>query len=177
MTNTIFTIEDIKEFLLKNNLKWTGFIYNDVEFSKTLATIEDFKYSEHSTVVMEIENELAHNSFVDMFITNFSFLTYTADHQFMENGIFQSVDKVLTKKWQQFLLNRHKEKYAKLLFDWCIDNMTAIETETKEKIHNFSIKEKEKANSASKQYNDSAKLAMSYLPEEYLQSLDNELNL
>ena len=157
MAKSFFTIQDIKEFLLNNNINWTGFIYNDDNMSKTEASIEDFDYSEYSPMVMEIQNDHVRNSFVDMFITNFSFLTYTDDSKFMENGSFQSIDKDLSTKWQNFLLKKYHSDYAEILFAWCIHNINEINTETADRIQLFTSEETKKANAEITKFNETAK--------------------
>ena len=173
MAKPFFTTEDIKEFLSKNNLNWTGFIYNDETMTKTYASDEDFEYSEYSTIVMEVANEHTRNSFVDMFITNFSFLTYTDDSKFMENGSFQSVDKDLSSKWQNYLLQKYHSDYAEILFAWCIHNINEINTETADRIRLFTSEETKKANSEIAKFNEIAKKAMHCLNAETLQKFDN----
>ncbi len=174
MAKSFFTTKDIKEFLSKNNLNWTGYIYNDDGYSKTYATEDDFDYSEHSSLVLEILNNNVRNSLVDMVISNFSFLIYTDASMFMRNGSFPTVDKDLSTKWQKFLLNKYHSQYAEMLFAWSIKNMSDIQTETEERIQEYSKSERAKAQLNIEKFNTSAKLAMTFLPSESLQNLDNE---
>lgn len=174
----IFTIEDIKDFLKEQgSLEWTGYIYKDNGYDRKLATIEDFVYPQKSTVALEIINRNARNTFVDMFITNFNFLTYTDISQFVDNGSFPSVDKSWSKKWHQFLLNRYKEKYAKLLFDWSIDNITGIQCGTQKNIEDYTRKEKANADRKIAIFNEIAKNAMNHLSSEDIQAIEGTINL
>ncbi len=171
MKKSIFTIEDIKEFLAQHNyLEWSGYILDYQNDDKVYATIDDFNNSQHSPVALEFITEDNVIVFVDMLINNFSFETFIEDLNISKNKSIIKIDRVMSQEWQAFLLKKYKNVYAEELFNWSVDNIHNIDCETNKKIERYSKQEKTKAQQQIEIFSESAKKAMQFLPENYFET-------
>lgn len=169
----IFNANDIKEFLLEQGyLEWNGEVVDRSTGNTRKATKNDFDYSGINSSTSLAFTYRGNLEIKDLTITNFHFITYSYDSDVLGSGETQRVDKNLSQKWQKFLLKKYNEEYAKMLFDWCIENMAQIQEETNKRISEFSKEEKAKANKKINKYNEIALMAMANLSSKDL----NELN-
>ena len=169
----IFNLNDIKEFLLEQcYLEWNGEVVDHSTGITRKATKNDFDYSRINSSTSLQFNFKGTDFVQDATITNFHFITYSYDSDVLGSGETQRVDKNLSQKWQKFLLKKYNEEYAKMLFDWCIENMAQIQDETSKRISDFTKEEKAKANKKINKYNEIALMAMANLSEKDL----NEIN-
>ena len=150
MTKHIFTIKDIKEFLIKNDLYWTGKILDrHDETTQCDLTVGDFGLWQ--TFIMQ-GNNCVYN--LEILISNCAFYIFDKD---VEN---------LSNEWSQILLSKYGKEYAKISFDWSIKRMAEIKKQCSDEINQFTKTTTDKAQNQINYYNAFAKTAMKYLSSE-----------
>ena len=124
----IFNLSDVQEFIAQQELGlWTKNIY-DYKTKKTRsANIKDFK-QEDPSITLEMLDLYDDRTLKDFSISNFEFslLKYNAQKK-------PVVDKNLTTKWHDFMLNAYGDEYAELLTAWSNQKIQTIDETLKNK--------------------------------------------
>ena len=110
MYTNIFTLKDLKQFLSTQGFNWTGKIGVEKISEPIKATNQDLENSSFQTLVITDDNQ--NEFYLDVNLTNFIFITFD-NIAFTNNS-----DQDLSSEWQNFLLNKYQEEYARILLLW-----------------------------------------------------------
>ena len=174
----IFTLDDIRQFLFEKNYpEWTMQVVDRKTDEERLATMKDFDYSGlSSSTTLVFTTRFGGTITKKMQITDFKFITYDDISNILESGSTTQIDDIFSKDWINFLLFKHKNEYAKVVFDWSTRKISKIQKETTEKIQQFTQKETEKSKKKIDKYNKIAENAMKYLSDEDILDTIEDVN-
>ena len=175
----IFTLEDIRHFLLEENYpEWTMKVLDGKTHEERIATMEDFNYTGlNSSTTLVFRTRFGGTFTKKMQVSDFKFLTYDEQSNIMGSGSSIFIDYEYTKRWIDFLLYKHKNEYAKAVFDWSTNKIASIEKEKTEKIKQFTQQETEKSKKKIDKYNKIAENAMKYLSDEDILDVVEDVNI
>lgn len=145
---TTFTLEDIRDFLKQQyGIDWGFEVWDRKTGKKRRATIEDFDYSgRYSTTELAFYyDKHGIDCNLEVYVTDFDFITYREESNIMGSGSTTYVDKNFIKDWIGFLSYTHEEKYAKTLLAHALYNKQRIKQEAEEKIEKFRLKTQQEA--------------------------------
>ena len=156
MTEQIYTLLDIREFLLSIGLEWTGQIYDEQNQKVRIANLNDF-----------VDNQptlLFYNPVVRLFDKILSVSNFTlsvAD----ENLINLKPEYCLNYdiKWEKFLIKKYGYEYARSLYLWIINQLVELRKKMLNTDHVLCNQEKEDISKLVDHYE-----RMSYIPFQYL---------
>ena len=137
--NTSFTLEDICDFLKRKfALNWNYEVWDKKSGEKRQVTIEDFDYSGmYSTTDLAIFDKSENSYALDVYLSDFKFITYKDEPNVMGSGSTTYVNKDLSYSWIDYLLHTHGEEYAKRLFKNSARKKKKIKEQMVEKINNY----------------------------------------
>ncbi len=137
--NRFYTSENVKKFLETNEIRWNYWIVDrqtneEIKLEKN----QEFNFN-FASLVIDYANRAY---FIKVDINNLQFVVYTEQSNILESGSTWHVDKDLSRKWQEFLMQIYGEDYAQEIFDWATENKSRIENKTKENIARFTYRQK-----------------------------------
>ena len=153
---TIYTLEDIRDFLKqKYAIDWQCEVWDRRTGQKRSATLEDFDYSgRYSSTELAYCDKRGNDYNLEVYATDFEFITYKDESNIMGSGSTTSVDKNFTKDWIGYLFYTHEEEYAKVLLAHALKNKQRIKQEAEEKIEKFRWKTQQEAKGPYTYYRD-----------------------
>ncbi len=164
--NTIYTLEDIRNFLMQKGYpEWNYEVYDRYLGNKRKAKIEDFfdEFGFFKHTNMAFTNKRGDECCLEVFITDFKFVTYKDDSNVMSSGSTTYIDKEYTKDWIGFMLYAHREDYANALLKYAEKNKKRIKEEAEEKIEKFRLKTQAETKGPYTYYKDLEETAKSVL--------------
>ena len=134
--NTSFTLEDICDFLkCRFGWDWNYEVWDKKSGEKRKATLEDFDYSgRFSTTELVILDKSENAYALDVYLSDFKFITYKDEPNVMGSGSTTYVHKDFTNLWIDYMLKVHGKEYASKLLSYSQKQRKNIEDELYEKV-------------------------------------------
>lgn len=153
---TAFTLKDIHDFLLERGYpEWNYEVYDRKTGEKRKATLEDFDYSgRYSTTDLAFTDKHGNDCNLEIYVTDFAFLTYRDEPNIMGSGSTTYDHKDFSNDWINFLLYTHEEEYAKKLLKYAEQNKQRIKKEAEDKIEKFRWKTQQEVKGPYMRYKD-----------------------
>lgn len=162
---TTYTFDDIRDFLKRKfALNWNYDLWDKKTGESRQATLEDFNYSGmYSTTDLAIHDRCGNDYILTVYVSNFEFITYRDEPNIMGSGSTTYVNKDLSYQWIDYLLHKHGEEYAKILFKNSARNKKRIQNEMVEKINNYTQQVRNENRVELDHYEELKKKALTYL--------------
>jgi len=154
--NSIYSLQDIRDFLKqKYALDWRYEVWDRKTSEKRNAIIEDFDYSgRYSTTQLCFYDKHGNDYTLEVYVSDFKFITYKDESNVMGSGSTTYVDKDFTKDWIGFLFYTHEEEYAKALLRYALNNKKRVKKEAEDKIEKSRWKIQQEAKGPYMYYRD-----------------------
>lgn len=162
---TIFTLEDIRDFLRRTfALDWQYDVWDKKTGKQRKVTLRDFDYSGiYSTTELAIFDKCGNAYTLEVYLSDFKFITYKDVPNVMGSGSTTYVHKDLSYQWVDYLLHKYYEEYAKRLFKNSARNKNRIQKEMVEKINKYTQQVKNENRVELEHYKALEEKALTYL--------------
>ena len=139
---TSCTLKDVHDFLLERGYpEWNYEVYDKKTGERRRASILDFNYSGvYSTTELAFTDRHGNDYNLEVFVSNFKFITYRDEPNVMGSGSTTYVHRDFSNLWIDYMLKVHGKEYASKLLSYAQKQRKDIEDELYQKVEAYKKK-------------------------------------